>query len=113
MNRYKLFKAGVNVNEGISRLNGDRETYERLLMRFLEDGSYADMCRAIEAQDVKSAFLYAHSLKGVSGNLSLTRIYESILPLVEELRAGKLENAAELLSPVAAAYEEVCAALGR
>lgn len=111
MNRYKLTKAGVNPNEGINRFNGNKELYEKFLMEFPEDPHFADLKKAIEAEDVKEAFAQAHALKGVCGNLSLEDLYQAIVPLVEELRAESLLQAEELFEPVAANYKRVIEAL--
>lgn len=46
MNRYKLTKAGVDVNDGIRRLGGNREVYERLLFMFPDDPRYNRMLLA-------------------------------------------------------------------
>ena len=44
MNRYKLTKAGVDVNEGLKRLDNDKDFYEELLEKFC-NGSF---CRSIK-----------------------------------------------------------------
>ena len=107
MNRYKLSKAGIDANEGIKRFNNKADVYEKFLMCFPEDMNFQRMCKAIEEGDVKEAFQCAHALKGMAGNISLTRLHNDLLPLVEELRSDSLEKADELLEPVRADYEEV------
>ena len=105
MNQYKLFKAGIDTNAGIRRFNGRAELYEKYLFGFPADPNFAAMCEGIAAGDAAAAFAAAHALKGVAGNLSLTQLHQDIVPLVEELRAGSLEHAAELLEPVTADYQ--------
>lgn len=105
MNRYKLSKAGVNTEEGIRRLNGDEKLYERLLVRFCGGSYYDRLCRNVNENKVKEAFEDAHGMKGVAGNLSCTRLYEALIPLVEELRSGSMVHARELLEPVKEAYD--------
>ena len=48
MNRYILTKAGIDVNEGIHRFNGNKELYEKFLTSFPEDIHYEQMLEAIE-----------------------------------------------------------------
>lgn len=107
MNRYKLSKAGVDPNDALKRFNNNVELYETLLNSFIYDKNYMDMCRAITDGDVQGAFLYAHALKGLAGNLSFTRIFDDLTPIVELLRSGSLENAEDLLIPVIDDYEAV------
>ena len=111
MNRYRLTKAGINVSEGLHRFGGNQEIYEKFLMKFPENESYKQMLDAIEKQDVEAAFQASHALKGVAGNLSLEKLYQAILPLVEEFRAGRMEQTGALLPPVKEAYETVMAVL--
>lgn len=56
MNRYKLSKAGVDVNQGLKRLNNDKEFYESLLQKFCEDTHYEDLKAALEQGDTDAAF---------------------------------------------------------
>ncbi|MDD3369622.1 MAG: Hpt domain-containing protein [Lachnospiraceae bacterium] len=111
MNRYKLTKAGIDVNEGIRRFNNNKEMYEKFLMTFPQDPLYARLDKAIKDQDVKEAFQAAHALKGVSGNLSLIELHQQLIPLVEELRNDSLEKAPELFVSVSESYTKVIAEL--
>ena len=111
MNRYKLAKAGINVNEGIMRLGGDQAAYEEYLYKFPEDGQYKLLCDALLRQDAQAAFLAAHALKGIAGNLSLTKLYGDVSLLVERLRSGGLEGAASLIEQIDKDYAAVIAAL--
>ena len=111
MNRYKLSQAGIDADEGIERFGGNTEIYEKFLNRFPDDPYYHQMCEAIERRDIQTAFSAAHSLKGAVGNLSMNRLYRDMCPLVEELRAGASDKAAELLIPVMQDYEDIVDAL--
>ena len=111
MNRYKLSKAGINANEGIARFSGRAELYEKFLYQFPQDENFSLLCAAIRQQDVKAAFIAAHSLKGIAGNLSLTKLYEDLCPLVEQLRAGSLSGAEALLQSVRCDYEALLSVL--
>ena len=105
MNRYRLFQAGVNVNEALERLGGDKELYEDLLMHFKNSSRYADLLKALEDNDAAQAFQLAHALKGTAGNLSFTRLFDSLMPVVEALRAGDVELAKEHIAFVEEAYK--------
>lgn len=111
MNRYKLFKAGVDTNKALKRLNNDKELYEELLERFCEDTYYAQMEAAIEQGDAQQAFQVAHALKGAAGNLSCIRLYDALVPCVEALRKGNLETAQEKFPEVKESYRVLMEAL--
>ena len=58
----------------------------RFIVRFLDDDSFGALCAAMEAGSRENAFRAAHTLKGVSGSLSLNRLYASASQLTELLR---------------------------
>ena len=113
MNRYNLHKAGINISEGMDRLKLDKATFERLLGTFVADESFAMMCNAIEEKDAPTAHLHAHSLKGVSANLSMTSLYALICPLVTILKAGHFEGLDQLMPPIKESYQQVIDTLKR
>ena len=111
MNIYELSVSGINVNEGIGRFGGVASLYEKYLIKFPADKNFEKMCEALTARDVKTAFSYAHALKGLAGNLSLQSLYDSVYPLVEKLRGESLEGCEELLLPVTESYKKTVNAI--
>lgn len=104
MNRYRMTKAGVDVAEGLNRFNGNMELYEKFLYGFPEDPNFANLVEALKNKDVKASFLAAHALKGVVGNLSLKKLFNNVVPLVEILRAGSLDGTEELMAQITEDY---------
>ena len=107
MNRYTLHKAGINISEGMDRLKLDKTTFEGLLLTFAGDKSFDQMLKAIDEKNVSEAFLHAHSLKGLSANLSLSKLNLDIVPLVTILREGSFEHTDELILQVKESYQLV------
>lgn len=60
---------------------------DRFLSKFLDDGSYAQLCSSLAQEQREEAFRAAHTLKGVCANLSLDRLFHSASRLTELLRA--------------------------
>ena len=90
--------------EGVTtRLMGDA-LVARFVGKFFEDENFAKLGGALAAQDVKAAFMAAHTLKGVCQNLGFDNLYAPSSELTEVLRAGSLEGADELYAKVAAEY---------
>lgn len=112
MNRYKLTKAGVDVNEGLKRLDNDKDFYEELLEKFCSDSHFAELKKAMEAEDSELAFKAAHALKGMAGNLSCIKLYHVLVPFVEKLRNHELEGALSIFPDVSEAYTAVLEAMG-
>lgn len=101
---YEAF--GGNYEEVISRLRTD-ERVARFLQKVVDDGSYALLIDSIATNNVDEAFRAAHTLKGVCGNLSITKFGESSSALCEYLREKRVIDGAVLsmLETVKADYE--------
>lgn len=83
---------GADINGALERFLGDEELYADCLNQFAEDLNFAALKQAIDGKDYESAFNYAHSLKGVAGNLGLVPLYNAISELVDMLRADEYKN---------------------
>ena len=80
----------------------------RFVAKFLDDGSYPELCRAMEQGQTEEAFRAAHTLKGVSANLGFDRLTASSGELTELLRGrtdGIPTEAVPLLDMVRQDYE--------
>ena len=77
---------GCDIEEGLERLGGDEDFYETLLSGFVQENGMSELVQAMETGDYRRAFEAAHGLKGDTGNLSLTPLYEAVCSLVEDLR---------------------------
>jgi HPt (histidine-containing phosphotransfer) domain-containing protein len=76
---------GADYNEVQSRLRTD-ERIQKFLLKLPADPSYQSLCTAMADKQVEEAFRAAHTLKGVSQNLSLTPLYHSAAALCDALR---------------------------
>ena len=59
---------------------------KKFIAKFLDDRSFPDLQTALEEGSRKRAFRAAHTLKGVCGNLSLSKLMNSASKLTELLR---------------------------
>jgi HPt (histidine-containing phosphotransfer) domain-containing protein len=106
---YDAFGGSYEVIRG--RLPKD-ELIEKFVKKFLAEPSYAALSGAVEAGDYEEAFKAAHALKGVSANLSFTRLTKSVSELTELLRnSGEktvdADECRKLFDTVTADYKEV------
>ena len=97
---------GGNYEEVVSRLRTD-ERIARFLQKVVTDGSYQLLIDSIASGNVDEAFRAAHTLKGICGNLSITRFGESSSALTEVLREKRVINdeVYSLLETVKVDYE--------
>lgn len=79
---------GGNYDEVMSRLRKE-ERVEKFMLKFPGDHSYENLINATEAGNQEEAFRAAHSIKGVSQNLGLLKLYKSSKELTEAIRPGQ------------------------
>ncbi|HIR52229.1 MAG TPA: Hpt domain-containing protein [Candidatus Onthovicinus excrementipullorum] len=110
--KYILKQAGISVEEVLGRFMGNDALLERMLHKFLEDQTYAQLAEAMEQEDRDRAFQAAHTLKGVCGNLSMDRLFHLVSEQVELLRSGSWGAAQAMMPSVTRAYDAVCSSIG-
>ena len=85
---------GINAKEGLTRAAGNRRLYRDLLVRFAKDhlDVGTQIAAALERGDPTQAARILHTVKGVAGNMSISKVYSS---------ADKLERAVRDRDPAA------------
>lgn len=103
----RLTENGMEVEKTLERFMGNEELYIKFLKKFLEDGNCAGLKEAVEQGDRDNAFLSAHTLKGLAANLGLNCILEPLVPIVETLRNGSVDNLADNIKKLDENYLKV------
>lgn len=89
----ELIALGADVGSALERICDDEELYLELLEELLEDFENCKVKEEILAGDIKKAELNAHSLKGVTGNLGLSPLYEQYKKINDALKEQDVEKA--------------------
>lgn len=111
--KEKLVEIGVEYDEVLKRFMGKEDFYLRMLKKFLDDKNYDGLKQAVEQKNWPEAFTYAHTVKGLCGNLGLGGLLDYVVPLTEEVRSEPYneENIMNYMSNVSAAYEKTVEAI--
>lgn len=99
----ELKDLGIDTEEALGRFMGNASLYERMLGKLTAAVSDNEVMPCFEAGNNDEALAKAHTLKGVTGNLSVTPLYSAYSDIVSLLRAGKPDEAKaqlELILPV-------------
>ena len=83
----RIFEAyGADYQGTLGRFMGNRKMYMKFLGMLFQDENLSKLGNALEQGDMTSAFEAAHTLKGVTGNMGLTPLYDAVCTIVEPLR---------------------------
>lgn len=105
----------MSLESCYSALEGDYQTVlnrlrnekivKKFALKFLDDTSYELLEKSLETEDYKEAFRAAHTIKGITQNLSFTRLFTSINLLAEALRAEEIDKVPVLFPDVKNDYK--------
>ncbi|MBF0238158.1 MAG: response regulator [SAR324 cluster bacterium] len=80
--------AGIDLHEGLTRLNGNQKLYAELLLSFPQNyhSIVDDIRKAIHNHDFLMAKQLVHTLQGLAGNLSLQEVHDTARALEMSLK---------------------------
>ena len=103
----KLKDAGIDVNEALGRFMGNETLFEMFLKKFLADKNFEGLTEAAKEKDTEKMIATSHSLKGVTGNLSMTVLFNLLNTQLGYLRSGDTEKALELMPEIVSSYNKI------
>lgn len=105
---------GADVDGVLDRFMDDEELFLSCLSEFVEGDDFEALIKTLESKSYDDAFEVAHALKGVTGNLGLLPLFNSVCVLVEALRAheytdieSKLQDVLNKKDEFLACYKEI------
>ena len=78
----------------------NEDFYLRMVSMIVSEASFDQLQKAIGENDLEEGFKAAHALKGVSGNLSLTPLYQKVVEITELLRSHTEMDYSEMLKGI-------------
>ena len=96
----KLKEYGADTQKGLALCMNSEDFYLRMVSMIIQENSFEALEKAIADNDLEEGFKAAHALKGVSGNLSLTPLYDKVCEITELLRAKTEMDYSELLQGI-------------
>jgi len=82
----------VNVEEGINRVMKNTSLFVRLLTKFKSDTNINELETAFSRGEIDKVKNAAHTIKGLSANLSFIELYKQVVKLEAQTKEGVLNN---------------------
>ena len=99
---------GIDINDGLRRMMGKESLYERCLKLFCTQARASKLCEYVLTEDYENAYKDAHSLKGVTGNLSITVLHDLYAEFVRLYYAKEYSSLAEICAKIAVTQKMFC-----
>ena len=104
--KEELEKLGVDVDEGLDRVMGDESLYEMMLGMFL-DALNESPIELGEFDGADPLIRKVHALKGTTGNLSLTPLFNGYVEVLGFLRGNQPEEAKAAMEKIIPVQEKI------
>lgn len=102
----KLAPYGIDYDDAMDRMGDNLELFQKLAFKYLTNTNYVDLVAAMEVKDYDAAYNAAHTLKGVSGNLSLNKLYKVAAAVSDALFQGEYQAAESMMPDLKAAHDK-------
>jgi len=99
-NPDELRAIGINLDEALERFMGKQSLYDKMLKKLPKAIEQYEVLEYFITGDYQQAVANAHTLKGATGNLSVTPLFEAYTEIVDNLRADNPAKAQEILENI-------------
>ncbi len=90
---------GIDIDDVLKRLGGNKQLFKKLLYEFYEDyhNIAIEINDSLKKGDTDTAMQLSHTIKGVAGNFSAKELYEASLNLEKGIKQGEADHFNHLL----------------
>jgi signal transduction histidine kinase/CheY-like chemotaxis protein/transcriptional regulator with GAF, ATPase, and Fis domain len=99
---------GIDLQQGLKRLGQNKELYRLILFDFRKEyaGAVKELQRFIDTNDRGGAVRYAHTIKGMAGNLSAVGLADAALEIEMALRESAVQDYTPFINQFEAALNQ-------
>lgn len=105
--KKQLTDAGLDVESSIKRFSMNEKLYCKCIVRFITEPTYEQLVESMEAGDYAEAHRFAHTLKGISGNLGMDKLYNECSTLSSLLKENQYDASLPVYEDVRHTYDEI------
>ncbi|MFR7591915.1 MAG: Hpt domain-containing protein [Longibaculum sp.] len=103
----EFMKIGIDYNDLLLRINNNETIAVKFLKKFIEDQTMMLIEEDYRSQDYEQLLKDVHSLKGISANLSMKKLFTITSCWVSDLRAEKYQTSEELYQQCLEEYTKI------
>lgn len=96
MERQELFgrleRAGCHPQQALERFMNNEDLFLSFLKQLPERMNLTPLFQGLEREDEEQFYRYIHDLKGMTGNLGLTPVYDCAQAMLVEFRTSKFKH---------------------
>lgn len=109
--REILIASGVDYEGTIERFGNNLDMYIKFLNKFCDDKNFIGLQESVKNKDFENMLIHVHTLKGITGNMGLTKLYNICSDMTNQLRADDGEQAMALSVDLEEEYANITQAI--
>ena len=78
----------IDLNSALARVRGNKVVFKKMLGLFSQSTLFADFENTLSQKDYLKAAEIAHGIKGMTGNLGMTILFDESTKLMVHMRTG-------------------------
>ena len=100
---------GIDVEDGLKRVGGKKKFYKKILKKFRAGNLevMAEIREEISRKNLEQAERLVHGIKGASGNIGATELFESTRILDDALKLEKTDGMDQMMARFSSAFQQV------
>ncbi|MCR5715637.1 MAG: Hpt domain-containing protein [Lachnospiraceae bacterium] len=107
MDKERLAKAGIDLQDMEERFEGHDDIFEKYLWRFKDDKHMQGVREGLAAEDYDKILEEAHAMKGLSGTLCMQQLYLDSSDVVLAVRNAEYDKVSGLIHKMEDSYEKI------
>lgn len=106
---------GIDIDDGLNRLGANTKLYYELLLKFQDNHSnfIADLTTKLTTGKQEEAQRLLHTVKGLSGNLGMTKLHEVCKKTEQHLKSTNRAHTTDVIGPLSEEMNKVLASLNK
>lgn len=107
----ELKENGVDIDEGMERMMGNAGLYQRMLFKLPDMMKKLWVDPEFDGSEYSEIIERVHTMKGTTGNLSITPLFKSYTEMLGLLREGKPEEARAVYREILPLQDKIIACI--
>lgn len=103
----ELNSIGCDTDSGLKRFSSNADLYCKMLAKYPQTVDQNEVLPLLKEEEYDMAKANAHNLKGVTGNLSLTPLFEGYVKIVSSIRSGDYKVALDTMIEIKGVQDRI------
>ncbi len=107
MNLEKLASCGIDTKSLLDRFMGNEALIDKFFKKFFLDSNYKNLKASLAINDFEKAYECSHTLKGMTGNMSMTLLHNLFCELTQSIKSKNSKEVSMIMDKIDYEYQRL------